>query len=251
METALPQTDTTATRRLIVVVGGLGLGAAMAGILSSIGVNEAIRNVVVPGIPGLLAAADEALIYRRNSRPDRLKASLRVGMTQRALPLALTAVLALLFFERLVLLLIGASGAVTVWLANSDISALNGYAIALEFGAFFVVLPMGLGMLFIGRYMSHRVASHQYEWAAGVALAVVSSDIAILAILVDVYNLSWHARSVVVVYVTMAILLLAGGLAGTKWGLWEDRSYVMKRLFSRLGRDEQDTVIELVTPTTD
>jgi len=247
-QTATLRTDTTAPRRLLVVAGGVSLAAAAAGVLTALDVNNAVKSVIVPGIPGVLTAGDEALLYWRSSRVSQLKNSLRVGMTRAALPLAVTAILAILFFERAVLLLLGASGALTYWLGGRGDQALTGYLIAITFSALFVLLPMAMAMLFVARYMAHRIASNQLAWVLAVAVSVVALDIAILAVILDYYDLSWDGSTLTVVYAAMAILLLAAGTLGTVWARREDRSYVMKRLFSRLPKDEQETVIELVAP---
>jgi len=243
------KTDATAPRRLFIAAIGLGLGAAAAGLLSALDVAKAVRDVIVPGVPGVLTVANEALVYWRSSRVDQLKDLLRVGMTQAALPLAITAVLALLSFERAVVLLLGASGAITAWLGGQGNQALDAYILASSLSALFVLLPMAMAMLFIARYMAHRIASNHLAWVLAVAVLVVGLDIAIFAVLVDYYNLPWDGSTVTVVYLAMAILLLAAGTFGTAWARREDRSYVMKRLFSRLPKAEQETVIELVTPS--
>jgi hypothetical protein len=218
---------------VVVVVVGLGL--------NSIGMPEALTTAVVGGVFGIYPTLATSLTDRKKTNQERIAELVKGYVYTHPVLVTFYIFCYLQFVERTLGFVFGAAIATAI-AASGQATQETANQIVYMVSPIFVDLVLTIAIIPIAIYSTHRVKRFPFLWIASAVLIDQIVGLTVAALILQV-PLTMEA---VVAQAVIAALLIPGALIGIFWARRTHLNFIMARLFKRLTRPDQHSLIELV-----
>jgi len=236
-------------RKIVILTVGLIVAAFAAWFLDTIGTNDQVVGVVVPGIPVFFGLVNEYVEDRGKTKREYVRELLRDDAYRNPVVVVLYLILAYQLLQRAIGVVIGAAignalGKVVA--ANPDLR-IN--PVDPEFYNISAVISLLLSLpasVLLAKYAAHHIRDRAVLWIAGglIVSQLISEVVPFL-----VYGSTYFAGMSIVsmaAIVIVCLLLVGSAVLGSWWAKRTHRAYILRRLFKRLSPSDQRDLIDLV-----